>query len=109
MLFRCLLLSTVFFIFPQAALAKSDFCNGFERGFKAEAGPYKVTPVCPVMPVKSSRPKSDYEFGFLKGVEKAKENNKQSSVVSPTVVSTLQKHCSFSKSHKKAPFRDISI
>ena len=108
MLFRCLLLSTVFFIFPQAALAKSDFCNGFERGFKAEAGSRSFVPFCPFMSFTNQRPKSDYEFGFLKGVEKAKENNNQSSVVSPPVVSNLQNDCSCSKAAKMAIFREMS-
>jgi len=105
MLFRCLLLSTVFFIFPQAALAKSDFCNGFERGFKAEAGSRSFVPFCPFMSFTNQRPKSDYEFGFLKGAEKARED--ENLVASPTVGNSLKNDCNCAKRESLATFNQV--
>lgn len=104
MYFKWLFFIAVFLSFSQAALAESDFCKGFERGFKA-AAPYKVTPVCPVMPVKSSRPKSDYEFGFLKGSEKAWED--ENLVASPTVGNSLKNDCNCAKRESLAAFNKV--
>ena len=101
---RWLFFIAVFLSFSQAALAKSDFCKGFERGFKA-AAPYELTPICPLMPVKSSRPKSDYEFGFLKGSEKAWED--ENLVASPTVGNGLKNDCNCAKRESLAAFNQV--
>lgn len=63
------------FLSPLTVLA-SDFCDGFQRGFKVG---YKRTsgvsldplpPLCPLQPLKGlSDPQSDYEHGYIIGME----------------------------------------
>jgi hypothetical protein len=55
----------------------SDFCDGFEKGYKAG---YKhahgtsldpLVPVCPLQPLKNpGDPKSDFDYGYIVGIEK---------------------------------------
>lgn len=51
-----------------------DFCDGFEKGYKAERGNIAVVPVCPVQPVTPVN-SNDYLQGIKKGVEKAEESD----------------------------------
>lgn len=103
--FRCLFLLAVFLSFSQAALAKSDFCKGFERGFKAVKGQFRHVPYCGHMPYEYNRPKSDYEFGFLKGSEKARED--ENPVASPTVGDSLKNDCNCAKREGLATFHQL--
>lgn len=56
------------FLFSMAFGQQSEFCEGFEKGYKSVKGTVVVVPVCPVAPVPG--PDSDY---YLEGVKKGAE------------------------------------
>jgi len=63
-------------MFSSTALA-SEFCDGFEQGFKTGYKQAKGTslnplaPLCPLQPLKKlSDPKSDFEHGYTIGFKK---------------------------------------
>ena len=77
MLKKLLFVASCYLIFCGEALAKSEFCEGFERGYitgyKQSSGssydPY--TPYCPYQPYKRyNDPDSDFEHGYIIGYEK---------------------------------------
>ena len=85
----CLLMAVIFIPIEASA---SDYCDGFERGYKAVKGRGSV-PYCGYMPWESNRPKSDYEFGYLKGVERAKKDSTSSQAVNPPVADNKRNDC----------------
>lgn len=89
----CLLLAVIFITIEADA---SDYCDGFERGYKAVKDRGYV-PVCGYMPYERNRPKSDYEFGYLKGVERAKKDSTSSQAVNPPVVNNRRNDCDCGK------------
>lgn len=62
--------------------SRSDFCEGFQRGYISG---YKqahntninpIAPICPIQPIKSfGDPESDYEHGYTIGYEKGIQGN----------------------------------
>ena len=85
----CLLLAVIFIPIEASA---SDYCDGFERGYKAVKDRGFV-PVCGYMPYERNRPKSDYEFGYLKGVERAKKDTNSNQAVNPPVPNIRRNDC----------------
>ena len=55
------------------ALAKSDFCKGFDVGYKSIKGDLAIVPICPIEPITpiGSNP---YREGILKGQEVARRS-----------------------------------
>ena len=70
-------LFAVFVYFFSISAFASDFCRGFEHGYstgyKQASGSSlePLTPLCPLQPLKGlNDPQSDYEHGYLIGVQK---------------------------------------
>ena len=61
-----------FIIFMSSSIfATSQFCTGFEEGYKAIKGDIVVVPVCPAEPVTPAGSTS-FREGIKKGMERAK-------------------------------------
>ena len=73
---RLIILGLIFSFAPFMVFTKSEFCQGFERGYitgyKQVSGqgydPY--TPYCPYQPYKKyNDPESDFEHGYIIGMK----------------------------------------
>jgi hypothetical protein len=74
----------IFWLLGVAGALANDFCNGFVRGY---ATGYKrasgssidpIPPICPIPPIKSmSDPQSDYEHGYLIGLEQGMQEGRR--------------------------------
>ena len=60
-------------LISPVAFAKSDFCLGFEVGYKSIKGDFSLVPLCPLEPLipLGSTP---YREGILKGQEVARNS-----------------------------------
>ena len=67
-------------LFASAAALGSEFCSGFEKGYKtgykkaANTSLEPLAPLCPLQPLKGfGDPRSDFEHGYTIGYEKGRE------------------------------------
>ena len=49
--FKVLLILSVFGITYPVWAGSSDFCDGFEEGYKTVKGSMVITPICPIEPI----------------------------------------------------------
>lgn len=60
-------------LLSPVALAKSDFCKGFEVGYKSIKGDFSLVPLCPLQPL-TPLGSTPYREGILKGQEVARNS-----------------------------------
>ena len=44
-------LFTLIFLISPSVFAKSEFCQGFEEGYKSVKGNMVIVPICPIAPI----------------------------------------------------------
>lgn len=71
-LFLTISFFALLFVSP-IAFAKSDFCNGFEVGYKSIKGDFSLVPLCPLEPL-TPLGSTPYREGILKGQEVARKS-----------------------------------
>lgn len=60
-------------LISPVAFAKSDFCKGFEVGYKSIKGDFALVPLCPLEPI-TPLGSTPYREGILKGQEVARNS-----------------------------------
>jgi hypothetical protein len=78
------LISALFMCFFSVSVFASDFCRGFEHGYSTgytQASGFSLaplTPLCPLQPLKGlNDPQSDYEHGYLIGLQRGLQEGRK--------------------------------
>ena len=64
----------VLLLLSPTALAQSDFCRGFEVGWKSIKGEMSLVPLCPLEPL-TPLGSTPYREGILRGQEEARKRS----------------------------------